>query len=62
MVKYMKEAFYEGDQAREEGQVLIVNEFHGHRIKALIEDSKGQVLIGGHFDIKARRIDPTLID
>ena len=40
----------------------IVNEKHTTRLMTILEDSKDEILVGGHVDLKDCYIEPTLLD
>lgn len=40
----------------------IINEGHFHKLKSMIDNSKGKILVGGTMDEKERFIEPTIVE
>ena len=53
--------FYGEDPSKSDDYGRIVNEFHTKRVLGLIENSGGEVLVGGRGDPKEKFIEPTII-
>ncbi|KAI9837640.1 MAG: hypothetical protein M1837_002927, partial [Sclerophora amabilis] len=56
----MKE-FYPNGAKESQDYARIVNERHFHRIKAMVDNSRGKIVIGGSMDEGSKFIEPTVV-
>ena len=53
--------FYQGDPAKSESFSRLVSPAHASRIKKLIDETQGKIVLGGQVDVEKRYIAPTVI-
>ena len=53
--------FFPGDLAKSEGYSRIVATTHVERIKKLVDETKGKLILGGDIDVEKRYIAPTVV-
>lgn len=53
---------YDQDHKKNWDMGKMVNEWHCGRLEKAINDSKKNVVYGGNVDVKARYVEPTIID
>lgn len=59
--KVHKEFLPDGDALKSESYARMVSEGHAARIKKLIDNTKGKIVLGGENDVQAKFIAPTVI-
>ncbi|KAI0353663.1 aldehyde dehydrogenase [Trametes cingulata] len=64
LVEALKEAyhsFYPEGPEKSDSIARIVNEAHTSRIKRLVDETKGKIILGGQADVSKRYIAPTVV-
>ena len=54
-------SFYPTDPASSDSFARIVSQAHTSRIKRIIDNTKGKIVVGGEVDLETRYVAPTII-
>ncbi|KAK7685554.1 hypothetical protein QCA50_011421 [Cerrena zonata] len=53
--------YFPGDLAKSDGYSRIVSPVHAARIKKMVDETKGKIILGGEIDAEERYIAPTIV-